>query len=70
MTEAAIKVKRACPWDVSKSFLTFNLLNGSDNCQVPLFFPSVESIVQRLEENELMTNSNKSNNRSKVEISN
>ena len=33
-----------------------------------LFFPSVESIVLRLEENELMTNTNKSNNRSKVEI--
>lgn len=52
MTEAVIKVKRACSLDVSKSFLTFNLLNGSDNCKVPLFFPSVESIVQRLEENE------------------
>ena len=32
MTEAVIKVKRACSLDVSKSFLTFNLLNGSDNC--------------------------------------
>ena len=36
----------------------------------PSLFPSVESIVQRLEENEQMTNTNKSNNRSKVEISN